>query len=102
MKSKRRSVKQMLEVCDAVGPEDGVDPRLVPRGSSGRRTNRKTLQLCSEIARTLNWVLAWESGDEVLRTLAVTSVSPAPNCRRVLVTVFQAAEQERAEPGEVL
>ena len=87
MKAKKPSHRQISSFCDAIGPEDGLDPRSFFRQGSGRRTNRKALQLCGQIARTLSSVLAWESGDDLLRILQVESVERAPDSTRVLVTV---------------
>jgi ribosome-binding factor A len=87
MRSKRFSRKDLLSSCDAIGPEDGADPRDFFRKSSGRVTNRKALQLCGQIARTLSLVLAGECGDDVLRELSVESVRPAPNSARLLITL---------------
>ncbi len=95
-------MKKMLEACDALGPDDGVDPRTVAHASRRGPTNRKTLQLCSEIARTLRWVLAWESGDEVLSSLDVSSVVPTPNCGRLLVTVYQATPDATLQPAQII
>ena len=50
------------------------------------RPARKTLQLCGQVARTLEYVLA-EQGDAVLRDLLVLRVEPAPDASRFLVTV---------------
>jgi ribosome-binding factor A len=64
---------------------------LDPGGlNSGRVPNRKALQLCGQVERTLASVLAGECGDDVLRDLVVESVVPAPNASRVLVTVYLA------------
>src|SRR5262245_46646073 len=76
----------MLPLCSQLGPEDGLDPRLAPRDFSSRGPGRKVLQLCGQVARTLNGALA-DSGDAVLRDLAVVAVTPAPNSTRLLVTV---------------
>jgi ribosome-binding factor A len=48
--------------------------------------DRKTLQLCRQVERALTWALG-ESEDELLRELLVVSVEPAPNSRRLLVSV---------------
>src|SRR5262249_40317508 len=65
--------------------------------SFNRVPNRKALQLCGEVARTLNLVFA-ECGDDLLRELTVVSVQPAPNSSRLLVTVCRTT----ADPTEVL
>ena len=91
MSSRKPLRKQIRSLCAEPGPEDGVDPRTAGRGPSGRVPNRKALQLCGQVARTLNQVLA-ESGDDQLRELLVTSVRSAPTASRLLVTVLLPAE----------
>jgi hypothetical protein len=86
MSRKKPSHKDMLPLCSQLGPEDGLDPRLAPRDFSSRGPGRKVLQLCGQVARTLNGAFA-DSGDAVLRDLAVIAVTPAPNSARLLVTV---------------
>jgi ribosome-binding factor A len=79
--------KDVLSSCAETRPDDGVDPRTYFRKPSHQRTNRKALQLCQQIAQTLGQVIGWESGDELLAGLTVLSAEPAPDSRRVLVTV---------------
>lgn len=59
------------------------------RFSSSRppRVDRKTLQLCRQIADTLNYVLSGELNDDVLRNVYVDSVQPAPDASRLMVSV---------------
>jgi ribosome-binding factor A len=70
-----------------MGPDDGLDPRVFFQKSSRKKTNRKALQLAGQVAETLNWVLGWESSNEILRSMSVESVVPAPDSTRMLVTV---------------
>ncbi|MBI1918686.1 MAG: ribosome-binding factor A [Planctomycetes bacterium] len=98
MSRKKPSRKDMRPLCLELGPEDGLDPRLAPRDFSSRGPGRKVLQLCGEVARTLNGAFA-DSADEVLRDLAVVAVTPAPNSTRLLVTVG-AAGSGRVEDAE--
>src|SRR5947207_1446903 len=93
--------QQILASCHEVGPDDGADPRTFFRKPSRRVTNRKALQLCGEVARTLSWVLGGECGDEVLRDLIVDSVVPAPDSSRLLVTLYQAPSAAQADPALV-
>jgi ribosome-binding factor A len=101
MKSRKPTRKELLSSCTDVGPDDGVDPRDYFRKSSNRVPNRKALQLCAEVARTLNLVFA-ACGDDQLRELMVTSVQPAPNASRLLVTVCPPAADSAAEVLEHL
>ncbi len=54
------------------------------------RADRKTLQLCRQVADTLNYVLSGDCDDELLQNLQVMSVVPAPNAGQLLVTVCPA------------
>ena len=67
--------------------------------SRPQRPDRKTLQLCGQIADTLNYVLSGELGDDLLRNLYVESVRPAPDASRLLVSVapLDPADAERAD-----
>lgn len=89
MSSRKPSRRQLLSSCADLGPDDGVDPRTLFRKPSGRVSNRKALQLCGQVGRTLNEVLA-ACGDDSLRELIVASVRPAPTSARLLVTVCPA------------
>lgn len=63
------------------------------------RIDRKTLQLCGQIADTLNYVLSGELDDDLLRNLYVESVRPAPDASRLLVSVapLDAKDADRAD-----
>ncbi|HWB08580.1 MAG TPA: hypothetical protein VG826_05125 [Pirellulales bacterium] len=65
---------------------------LVLRGKASSQggqggVNRKALQLCSQVAETLNYVFSGDCGDDLLRNLQVVNVVPAPNASQLLVTV---------------
>jgi hypothetical protein len=86
MRFKRVSPRELLSLCDAPGAEDGSDPREFHKKPTGKVPNRKALQLCGQIARTLSLVLM-ECSDGVLRELLVEAVQPAPTSARLLVTL---------------
>lgn len=90
MKPRKLSRSQnWKDVCGQCGEEDGVDPRLVRQssGSRHRGQDRKTGQLCQQVAHVLEAVLTGEAHDDDLRNLSVVSVEPAPHTGRLLVTV---------------
>jgi ribosome-binding factor A len=84
---KKPSRKDMLSVCNEIHPEDGVDPREIARTGRPRKDDRKARQLCRQIAETLSQVLCGECGDEVLQSLQVVAVDPAPDASQLIVTV---------------
>lgn len=60
---------------------------------------RKTKQLCAQVRRVVSQFLSLECSDEILQSLYVESVEPAPDATCMLVTlnVPQELEVERAE-----
>jgi ribosome-binding factor A len=102
MTFKKVSLRQLRSFCSDVSEDDGLDPRRFFRKPSGKVANRKALQLCGEVARTLNLIFAGECGDDVLRGLAVESVVPAPNSSRLLVRVYRTTSSAERSAEEVL
>ena len=87
--------KDMHGLCAEFSDGDGVDPHARvspapagPHSRSGPRAgiDRKALQLCHQVAETLEEVLA-DCGDGLLQALRVVDVEPAPDASRLLVTV---------------
>jgi ribosome-binding factor A len=87
MKPKRPTRKHIRNLGSEPAPENGTDPRDWLRESGASRGGRKTRQLCRQVERTLNYVLAGECDDDLLRDFGVISVEPAPDAKRLLVTV---------------
>ncbi|MHC4512654.1 MAG: ribosome-binding factor A [Planctomycetota bacterium] len=50
-------------------------------------TDRKTRQLCAQVRRTLSHFLCLEARDQVLQSLLVESVQPAPDATHLAVVV---------------
>lgn len=95
--------EQMLACCGEIQEDDGVDPRHFFKDHSGRnKRDRKTRQLCQQVGRTLSLVLSGEFSDEVLQSLMVESVVPAPNASQLLVTVSMASGLEDAPDSTVV
>ncbi|MGA8347740.1 MAG: ribosome-binding factor A [Isosphaeraceae bacterium] len=102
MKDHIISRKTMARLCAEPSPDDGLDPhsrsRIMPgdrhlHGRPQEGPDRKALQLCHQVAETLEEVLA-ECGDVVLQALRVLDVEPAPDASRLLVTVAVDAPPE--------
>jgi ribosome-binding factor A len=104
------SLRQMSNLCAEFGEEDGVHPhrrsrpgtaRTSRRGGSDGGLDRKVLQLCHQVAETLEEVLA-DCGDGILQALRVLDVEPAPDASRLLVTVaLEAPPEEATDIGQV-
>lgn len=78
--------------------EDGSDPRTFSKQKT-YRGNRKALQLCRQVQRSLGYALG-DCDDDVLASLYVESVDPAPDDKHLMVTV-QPLDTDVA-PEEVL
>jgi ribosome-binding factor A len=103
MQSNKRLREILLEQCAEVSDDDGQNPRDERKdGGDGRKESRKARQLCRQVAETLDWVFSGDSPDDLLRSLHVASVEPAPHSSRLLVTVVADIPAERAAPQLIL
>jgi ribosome-binding factor A len=66
------------------------------------KESRKAKQLCRQVAQTLDLVLSGDCRDELLQSLHVISVVPAPNSSRLLVTVLADLPEEVFDRREIL
>ena len=96
MASRRFSRRPPTDLVSEWTPDDGIDPRLLPKQPHGKVPNRKTLQLCRQVERALSVGL---EGD-LLRDLTVCAVAPAPDSSRLLVT-FQFHGPEAVATADV-
>ena len=96
--------REMLRAhCGELHEDDGVDPRdYFSSGTSRHRRSRKTKQLCRQVAETLDLVLSGDCRDEILQSLQVVSVVPAPNSSRLLVTVVAGLPDAQLDRGLIL
>lgn len=76
--------------------------RFFRRGGSRQFTARKAQQLCRQVRETLNGLLSGECRDELLQSLYVESVAPAPDATQLLVTVQSLDPQSTVSAGEIL
>jgi ribosome-binding factor A len=96
MSQDKRAREQMLAHCSSIHEDDGIDPReFFKTDRRSRKVNRKALQLCRQVAETLEQMFSGETGDEVLAGLHVSSVVPAPDSSRLLVTLVAAFDDRQ-------
>ena len=85
--SKRREIlRELATLRDESRPGDGQDPRFDRRQKRHAHDERKTWQLCKQVATALQLALG-SSADERLRELLVVDVLPAPNASNLLLLV---------------
>jgi len=87
---------QMRAMCGELHEDDGVDPREYFASGRGRRKrDRKADQLCHQVKQTVELVLAGEFDDDLLLSLHVVSVSPAPDTAQLAVRVATSLPPDR-------
>ena len=92
MKRKFRKNTSLNRYCAQVHEDDGQDPRYFFRKETNpSKAGRKALQLCAQVADTLSLLFSGESSNDILQSLEVVAVAPAPNAAQLLVTVAPAA-----------
>jgi ribosome-binding factor A len=94
--ARRRFVQTRASQADTAA-SDSLDP-WTARARPGKVTNRKALQLCRQIERTLTTLLPGGS-EELLRDLLVQAVMPAPDATRVLVLLALVGRDEAGVPA---
>ena len=83
---------------DFLGALRGNDRGRRESGSRGSRGHQKALQLCRQAQRAIALALAGECDDDVLRSLYVDAVAPAPDATQLLVRIVVPAHASvRAE-----
>jgi len=97
MKPDAKLLDAMRQLCDEIGPEDGLDPRHIKRARARkeRRDDRKTRQLCGQVARALALALP-TAHDPRLREALVDEVTPDPDASRLRVRLAH------ADPGGLM
>lgn len=100
---KRHSARRASACATELHADDGpaAAERLF-RESFAPRTDRKALQLCGQVRRTLSLAFAADLGDPRLQMLEVDAVSPAPDATRLLVRVRLPEVPTPRLVGEVL
>jgi ribosome-binding factor A len=91
---KRR--EELLAHCGELRDDDCVDPREYFKPAANHGRQRKTRQLCSQVAQALALILSGEFDDDLLLGLTVLAVEPAPNESQLLVTL----QSDAAQPHE--
>jgi ribosome-binding factor A len=90
MSFRKRKRRFERPLTDEFEPDDGLNPREWSKSDGSTIRNRKALQLCRQIERTLHLSLAG-LGDPHLRDLSVQQVRPFPDSTRLLVVVASAS-----------
>jgi ribosome-binding factor A len=98
----RKRTDRLSQYRAAADADDGADPREFFRKEGfAERTGRKSHQLCAQVADTLSQIFGGECGDEVLQSLTLLDVCPAPDAAQLLVRVGPLTPEVRLMEAEV-
>lgn len=86
MNQSRCWLDRARQLCDELGPEDGVDPRLLPSVHLAEKQSHKDKQLCKVAQRVLSLKMG-EFSDPQLQTLSVIKVTSLHAGRSLLVVL---------------
>lgn len=101
MSQRRRKISK--QHSGQLNPDDGVDPRYYFAVSRrANRNHRKAYQLCRQVADTLHYVLHGDGENELLSSLMVSQVLPAPDTARMLVIVQSDLPPHSYQPNEII
>jgi len=95
MSRRRRKVAELTYLAAELGDQDGGDPKEfhAKPWNAPKQVSRKGRQLCEQVKDALHGALA-SCADEVLQSVNVMSVEPAPHTGRLRVRL--AAEDRTA------
>ncbi len=104
MSRRRKRVDELATSAIETAAEDGTDPRRDfdrrTWGEARSPAGRKARQLCEQVHRALT-VIFPGLADDVLQSLLVVSVEPAPHSGRLLVTVAGPTPTDATDPPPV-
>jgi ribosome-binding factor A len=76
----------MLESCGEIHEDDGIDPRRYFKSKRTQQGDRKTKQLCQQVARTINLCLN-DCDDPIVQSMFLVGVQPAPDSSCLLLHI---------------
>lgn len=97
MNQSKQWLTEVNQLCSELGPDDGVDPRLLAKVYAEKRKTHKAGQLCKEALRTVSLVLAGELNDPLLQQLDVVEVSSDELGQFLIVTLVSSNVLESEE-----
>ena len=102
MTSNERTREQSLASLGEFYAEDVEFLTCNAGRTRSHKESRRAKQLCRQVTEILDLVLSGDCRDELLQSLHVISVVPAPNSSRLLVTVSADLPIEEFDPQKIL
>lgn len=102
MNKTKNWLKQANKLCAEIGPEDGIDPRIITRAMDRKSNNRKARQLGKEARQTLTMIFSGELSDPVFQDIEVIDVSASDDGQFLNVTLTQVNTSDQLDEQVVL
>jgi ribosome-binding factor A len=102
VKHRKRSPGSRRDLCARLYEDDGLNPARDSKIERPTSTDRKTRQLCSQVARAVDLSLSGECRDALLQQLRVATVEPAPDTKRLLVTLAPVFSDESLDVARTM
>jgi len=87
MQSTKQWLEQASQVCDEIGPDDGIDPRYLHEGRGIKAVSYKTMQLCKEAGKVLSIIFNGELGEPILNELQLIRIDSEGEGQFLCVTM---------------
>ncbi len=98
----QRQREQLRALCGELHDDDGVDPKTWFKSARQRDPDhRKARQLCRQVQKTLDLVLSGATGDDLLTSLRIVSVTPGRDSSRLLVIVAADVSREQFDRARI-
>jgi len=102
MQQTKKWIERARLLCDEIGPEDGIDSRLLSRAVVIEKQSNKGRQLCKVAKRTLSFVLGGELSDPMLQTLLVVDVTSSEAGETLYISISVQDDESAAHAERIL
>ena len=102
MKNSKDWLNEAKHLCDEIGPEDGVDPRVIARAMDRKTKNHKSERLGKEARHTLSMVFAGELSDPVFQELEVVDVAATDDGQFLIVSLTRIDNSFNIDETQIL
>jgi len=89
MNQSKNWLKKANQLCGEIGPEDGVDPRIIARAMDRKPNSRKSQQLGKEARQTISMIFAGELTDPVFQDIEVIDTMVSDDRQFLVVSLTQ-------------
>ena len=102
MDKSRDWLNEARQLCGQIGPQDGIDPRIIARARNRDPASHKSKQLGKEARHILSMVFAGELNDPVFQDLEVFDVAATDDGQFLVVSLAITDTSARIDEAQIL